>query len=208
MADELLVGKTFDSGFLFADLPKESDGIHRTLLSDRDANVTMVLWQDSTFPCLQIYTPGTHSSAFIYLHALVVVCACVRSSPDFARHRHARQHRRGAHVAPHQRVQHEQLQSPPAWCLHSWLQGLLRHLPPVDPPRWCCPMITIQLRSILALGVFKSVVVDDWQGAGGWRWCLRARRAVAGASRHTSLALSFECVPPAFASVPRLPWVR
>jgi hypothetical protein len=77
MADELLVGKTFDSGFLFADLPKESDGIHRTLLSDRDANVTMVLWQDSTFPCLQIYTPGTHSSAFISACSSCGMYVCV-----------------------------------------------------------------------------------------------------------------------------------
>jgi aldose 1-epimerase len=62
MDDDLLAGKKFDSGFRFAELSQESDGIHRTLLCDREARVTLVLWQDRSFPCFQIYTPDTRDS--------------------------------------------------------------------------------------------------------------------------------------------------
>ncbi|ELR25151.1 aldose 1epimerase subfamily protein [Acanthamoeba castellanii str. Neff] len=62
MDDDLLAGKKFDSGFRFAELSQESGGIHRTLLCDREARVTLVLWQDRSFPCFQIYTPDTRDS--------------------------------------------------------------------------------------------------------------------------------------------------
>jgi hypothetical protein len=60
MDDEPLAGKVFDTGFRFKD-PTTSDDLHRSLLHDPESRVTLVLWQDRSFPCLQIYTPGIHA---------------------------------------------------------------------------------------------------------------------------------------------------
>lgn len=65
MADESLSGKIFDTGFRFPDDAADTDHPHRTLLHDPGASVTLVLWQDRSFPCLQIYTPGSRDSVAI-----------------------------------------------------------------------------------------------------------------------------------------------
>jgi aldose 1-epimerase len=64
MADESLNGKTFDTGFRLENGPATTseDHLHRTLLHDPGTGTTLVLWQDQSFPCLQIYTPGSRES--------------------------------------------------------------------------------------------------------------------------------------------------
>jgi len=64
MQDEPLGGKALDSGFQIEE-PCGEDGLHRTLLRDPESHVTLVLWQDRSFPFLQIYTPPTRDSIAI-----------------------------------------------------------------------------------------------------------------------------------------------
>lgn len=63
MQDVPLDGKVFDTGFHLGDL-RTTDDVHQTLLRDPEARVTLVLWQDRTFPCLQIYTPRTLAARY------------------------------------------------------------------------------------------------------------------------------------------------
>lgn len=62
MQEELLAGKVFDTGYRFENVTTTED-VHRTLLRDVEGGVTLALWQDSKFPCLQIYTPRTWLSS-------------------------------------------------------------------------------------------------------------------------------------------------
>lgn len=56
--DGNLTGAKFDTGFILS-------GEGKTRLIDRAGNIAIVLWQDKSYPCLQVYTPESRKSIAI-----------------------------------------------------------------------------------------------------------------------------------------------